>query len=126
MSTHAHIASSAIYAKVLGALLALTIITVLAAGVNFGSGNVWIALLIASAKASLVALYFMHLRHDKPMSAIIFVTSLVMLALFLAFAIIDTEARDRIRPSHTRPLPISTTAVPQTATPPTAEAAPAH
>jgi len=102
MSTNAHTASPAIYAKILGVLLALTIVTVLAAGVDFGAGNVVIALLIASMKASLVALFFMHLRHDKPMSAIIFVTGLVMLALFLIITIIDTEARDRIRPSRSR------------------------
>lgn len=103
MSTSAHATSPAIYSKILGALVALTVVTVLAAGVNFGAGNVVIALGIASLKASLVALFFMHLRHDKPMSAIIFVTGLAMLAIFLGITVIDTEARDRIRPSHTRP-----------------------
>jgi cytochrome c oxidase subunit 4 len=93
MSTSAHTTSPAIYPKILGVLLALTVVTVLAAGVDFGAGNVVIALVIASVKASLVALFFMHLRHDKPMSAIIFVTGLVMLALFLVFCIIDTDAR---------------------------------
>lgn len=116
MSTHAHTASPAIYAKILGVLLALTIVTVLAAGVNFGAGNVVIALLIASMKASLVALFFMHLRHDKPMSAIVFVTGLVMLAIFLTFTIIDTEARERIRPSRTRHAPAAA-AAPKAAAP---------
>ncbi len=98
MSTQAHAASPAIYSKVLGALVVLTVITVLAAGVNFGAANVVIALVIASIKGSLVALFFMHLRHDKPMSAIIFVTGLVMLAVFLILCVIDTGSRDRIRP----------------------------
>lgn len=105
MNTAAHATSPAIYSKILGALVALTVVTVLAAGVNFGAGNVVIALGIASIKASLVALFFMHLRHDKPMSAIIFVTGLVMLAIFLGICVIDTEARDRIRPSHVRAVP---------------------
>jgi cytochrome c oxidase subunit 4 len=93
----------ATYKKILGLLLALTIVTVLAAGVNFGSGNVVIALLIATVKASLVALFFMHLRHDKPMSAIILVSGLAMLTVFLIFSIIDTGARDQIRPSNQKP-----------------------
>jgi cytochrome c oxidase subunit 4 len=103
-----HATSPAIYAKILGVLLALTVITVLAAGMNFDTMNVVIALGIASIKGSLVALFFMHLRHDKPMSAIIFVSGLAMLAVFLMFCTIDTGTRNRIRPSHTSP-PLSAT-----------------
>jgi cytochrome c oxidase subunit 4 len=100
-----HADSPAIYAKILATLLALTVITVLAAGVNFGSGNVVIALVIASIKGSLVALFFMHLRHEKPMSAVIFVSGLAMLAVFLIFSTIDSGARreNQIRPSTTSP-----------------------
>ncbi len=98
-TTTAHADSATIYSKILGALLVLTVVTVLAAGVDFGAGNVVIALGIASIKGSLVALYFMHLRHDKRMSAIIFVAGLVMLAIFLVICIIDTGARDRLRPA---------------------------
>ena len=103
MESVEHGNSAATYKKVLGALIALTVITVLAAGVNFGAGNVVIALGIASIKASLVALFFMHLRHDKPISAVIFVTGLAMLAIFLVFCIVDTGARDRVRPSNAKP-----------------------
>lgn len=92
--------SPAIYKKILGALLVLTVVTVLAAGVNFGAGNVVIALAIASVKASLVALYFMHLRHNKPMSAIILLSGVAMLGVFLMFSILDTDARVRVRPSR--------------------------
>jgi cytochrome c oxidase subunit 4 len=99
MDGHATAAST--YAKVLGALLALTVITVLAAGFSFGSWNVIIALGIASVKASLVALFFMHLRHDKPMSAIIFVTGAVVLGVFLMICTLDSNARgdDPVRPA---------------------------
>jgi len=99
MDAHATAASS--YAKVLGALLALTVITVLAAGFSFGSWNVIIALGIASIKASLVALFFMHLRHDKPMSAVIFVTGAAVLGVFLMICTLDSNARgdDPVRPA---------------------------
>ena len=88
------------YAKVLGALLALTVITVIAAGFSFGSWNVVIALGIATVKASLVALFFMHLRNDKPMSAVIFVTGAAMLGVFLTICMIDSDARveNKVRP----------------------------
>jgi cytochrome c oxidase subunit 4 len=99
---HTHATSQRTYAKILGLLLVLTVITVLAAGVNFGAGNVVIALIIASFKASLVALFFMHLRHDKPMSSVIFVSGVVMLAVFLIFCILDTDSRDRVRPANAK------------------------
>jgi cytochrome c oxidase subunit IV len=97
----AHATTANTYAKVLGALVALTVITVLAAGFSFGSWNVIIALGIASVKASLVALFFMHLRHDKPMSAIIFVTGAAVLGVFLMICTLDSNARgdDPVRPA---------------------------
>jgi cytochrome c oxidase subunit 4 len=97
----AHATAASTYAKVLGTLLVLTVITVLAAGFSFGSWNVVIALGIASVKASLVALFFMHLRHDKPMSAIIFVTGAAVLGVFLMICTLDSNARgdDPVRPA---------------------------
>jgi len=89
-----------IYAAVLGGLLVLTIITVAASYVNFGTGNVIVALLIASIKGSLVALFFMHLRWDKPMSAIIFCVSLFFLALFLIGCYTDLIARPPTEPTN--------------------------
>ena len=61
----------ALYTKTLLALLVLTGITVGAAYIDLGSGNVVVALIIATIKASLVALFFMHLRWEKPVNAII-------------------------------------------------------
>ena len=102
---HAQASSAKPYLLVLGALLALTALTVTAAGINFGSPsvNVVIALAIASVKGSLVALYFMHLRHDKPINAIIFVAGLVFLAIFLGICFIDFGAREPLLPSNYKP-----------------------
>jgi cytochrome c oxidase subunit 4 len=97
--TEAHASAAKTYGKVLGVLIALTVVTVLAAGFDFGSGNVVIALVIATVKASLVALFFMHLLHEKAMNSIIFVSGLVFLTIFLMFTILDTDTRDVIRPS---------------------------
>jgi cytochrome c oxidase subunit 4 len=91
-----------IYGLVLSALLILTIITVGASYINFGSGltNVIIAMLIASTKGALVALFFMHLRWDRPLSAIIFCTSLFFLGLFLIGTYSDNVSRPPTEPTN--------------------------
>jgi cytochrome c oxidase subunit 4 len=87
------------YAKVLAALLALTVLTVTAAGIDFGPYNTVIALVIATLKASLVALFFMHLRYDK-FNAVLFVTGIFFLAVFLIFTLFDINTREVILPGN--------------------------
>ena len=71
-------------------LLILTAVTVFVADMDFGNFNIWIALAIAVLKGSLVLLFFMHLRYDRPFNGIIFVASLAFVALFISFALTDT------------------------------------
>jgi cytochrome c oxidase subunit 4 len=89
------------YAWVLAALLGLTAITVAAAGIHFSSPtvNVVAALGIATLKASLVALFFMHLRHDKPMNALIFLVGLAVLGSLLMLTLVDVQSRFPIQPA---------------------------
>ena len=79
-----------ILVAVFSALVALTIITYLASLVNFGEFNLIVALGIAVIKASLVVLFFMHLRWDRPFNAIVFVGCIIFVAIFLGFTLIDT------------------------------------
>ena len=72
-------------------LLVLTIITVWVASIDLGEFNIWIALAIAVLKGSIVAMFFMHLRYDRPFNGIILVTSLAFVALFISFALTDTK-----------------------------------
>lgn len=90
------------YAYVLGALLFLTVVTVGAAQINFGSpvANVVIAMTIATIKAGMVAWFFMHLKDDKPINGLIFVSTLLFLAVFLGFCMIDADSRWDVRPSN--------------------------
>jgi len=94
-----------VYAAVLAALLVLTGITVTASYINFGSTsvNVVIALVIASIKGSLVALYFMHLRYDKPVLSVIFVGGLFFLGLLLMLTMIDVGSRDSVPYWNSKP-----------------------
>ena len=73
------------------ALLVFTLITVWAAKIDLGELNIWIALVIAVFKASLVVLFFMHLRYDRPFYGIVFLTSVAFVALFISFALTDTK-----------------------------------
>ena len=72
------------------ALIAMTVITVAVTYVDAGEMNMPIALGIACVKATLVALFFMHLRWDRPFNAMIFVTSIVLVTLLMMFTLMDT------------------------------------
>jgi cytochrome c oxidase subunit IV len=86
----AHVMPATLLLGVYAALVALTVVTVAAAGQDVGGWNLGIAMGIATLKATLVALYFMHLRYDRPFNAIIFLTALVFLAIFLGLTLLDT------------------------------------
>jgi cytochrome c oxidase subunit 4 len=107
MSTHTAHASdpkkeATAHVITLVSLLILTVITVGASYIQFGSSsaNVVIALTIATIKASIVALFFMHLLHDKPVNAIIAVTGFLFLGIFLLFDFIDVGSRVPVQPRN--------------------------
>ena len=102
--TEAHHGGPKIYTANLFALLFLTIITVAAASFNFGSANVVIALAIASVKAILVGLFFMHLLWDKPVNAIILIAAFLFLGIFLMFDFIDVGSRVTFLPRNMTPM----------------------
>lgn len=72
------------------ALLALTGVTVGIYEIDFGDIDIWVAMGIATLKATLVGVYFMHLRYEKPFITLSFVFSLAFVALFLAITLQDT------------------------------------
>jgi len=73
-----------------GALLALTAVTVASSRLDLGSFNVVLALAIAGLKASLVAMFFMHLKYENRFQAVVFVSALFFVALFIGFVVFDT------------------------------------
>lgn len=87
-----HVVSTKILVGVWLALMILTVVTVEIATVDLGSANLWVAMFVASIKASLVVLFFMHLFWDRKINMIIFIVSLFLLALFLGLALTDTGA----------------------------------
>lgn len=88
----AHIMPMKVLLGVFGVLMVLTVMTVAASYIPFGPYNLVVAIGIAVVKASLVVLYFMHLRYDNPFNAIVFVGSLIFVALFMFLSLTDTTA----------------------------------
>ncbi len=72
-------------------LLVLTWLTVFVVNFDFGDANIFIALGIAVVKAAVVALYFMHLRWDRPVNGLIFVGSIAAVALFIGITMLDAK-----------------------------------
>ena len=89
-----HIVSVRIYFLILLALLVGTGITVWAGLIDFpGPLNVIIALTIACVKATLVVLYFMHLRYSTRLVWVVFVSALFWMGLLFALTFSDYWTR---------------------------------
>ena len=89
----AHIASPKVLLTTIAVLLVLTIATVAATSWDFGRNvNLLIAMAIATVKATLVCLYFMHLRYDKMLHTIAFLSALLFAMLFVGFLLMDRGA----------------------------------
>ncbi|HZH76903.1 MAG TPA: cytochrome C oxidase subunit IV family protein [Archangium sp.] len=83
------------YVIIWGALMVLTVVTVVTGRMHLPDWGLALALVIASVKGSLVALYFMHLAEHQGASRIVFVTSMLFVALMLAFTLFDLGTRFR-------------------------------
>ena len=99
-AVHVHIASSRFYWGIFGALVLLTIATVKVSYYDFGSANTIIAMLIATMKASLVAAFFMHLRHDKLFNTLAFLGAFLFLAIFILLTYDDLGNRGKVEPDY--------------------------
>ena len=88
-----HIVSPRVYITIFAALLLFTGVTVWAAFQNFHQFNIVIALVIASIKATLVVLYFMHARYSPKRTQLVIVCSVFWLAIMLTLTLSDYTTR---------------------------------
>ena len=96
MSTAAapHVSPVRTYLAVYGALLVLTVATVAVSYLGLPSlASVAVAMGIATAKASLVVLFFMHMKWDVPFNRFVFGAALWFLAIFFIFTMVDLASR---------------------------------
>lgn len=75
-----------------GALLMLTVLTVFSSKQDFGGAsiNLAIAMVIAVTKATLVILFFMHLRYDRLFHSVVFISAILAASLFVGFTLMDS------------------------------------
>ena len=101
-----HIVSPKVYIVIFSSLMVGTGLTVWAAFQNFGLFNIVIALAIATMKATLVVLYFMHARYSPKRTQLVIVCSVFWLAIMLALTLSDYSTRSP-RQSLLAPTPSS-------------------
>ncbi len=97
MSDHAHeehhIMPIKTYILVWVALLFLTGITIGASYVNMYKFTVFTAFFIATIKVTLVLLYFMHIRYEKPLYTWMIVAVLITYGIFIGLTYADYQFR---------------------------------
>jgi cytochrome c oxidase subunit 4 len=86
-----HVASVKVLLGTGGTLLLLTLVTVAATKVDFGPNiNLALAMFIAVIKATLVVLFFMHLKYDKVFHSVVFLSAILAASLFVGFTLMDS------------------------------------
>jgi len=88
-----HIVAPHVYLAIILTLVALTAITVWAAFIDLGRFNIVVALVIATTKASLVVLYFMHAKYSHRRTQLVIVAGIFWLALLLFMTLSDYISR---------------------------------
>lgn len=95
-----HISPQRTLISVLVVLLGLTFLTVYVAKFVPASeaAHIVMALIIASTKAALVCLYFMHLLYDRVFYSAVFISCLFVFSLFIIFTVLDIGGRAQLDP----------------------------
>jgi cytochrome c oxidase subunit 4 len=88
-----HIVPFGLLTRVWLALLLLTGVTVGVAAFDFGYLNVLAAMVVATAKALLVILFFMHLRYENRVLGLFVALVFLILAIFIGFTFFDVAFR---------------------------------
>ena len=91
-----HTVSKNIYFAIFGALLLLTATTVGVSLIDLGPFNTIVALVIAAIKATLVVLFFMHVRYSPRMIGLTIFAGLLWLALLIGLTLTDYLSRSWI------------------------------
>jgi cytochrome c oxidase subunit 4 len=89
-----HVVPVKTYLLIFSSLLALTALTTGVAYVDLGLWNTIVALIIAACKATLVVLFFMHLRWSSHLMRVVLLASLLWLAILISLTTTDFFSRD--------------------------------
>jgi cytochrome c oxidase subunit IV len=89
-----HVLAKKLYFAVFGSLIVLTAITTGVAFIDLGAFNTVVALVIAVFKATLVVLFFMHLKYQTGMTRVVILAALLWLAVLIGITMSDVFTRD--------------------------------
>jgi cytochrome c oxidase subunit 4 len=104
-----HVSPKGVYYAIFGALMVLTAITVGVAFIDLGALNFPVALTIALVKATLVILFFMHVKYSSRLTKLVIGAGFFFLVVLFTLTLTDylsrgwstaqapelTESRDR-------------------------------
>ncbi len=94
--TEHHISPLSTYFAVFGALLFFTVITVWVSTLGLSPTlSIVVAMTVAAIKATMVVMYFMHLKYGDRFYSFIFIASLLFVALFFTIVLTDMNSRTR-------------------------------
>jgi len=88
-----HVLAKKLYFSVFGALIVFTALTTGIAFIDLGPFNTVVALVIAVCKATLVVLFFMHLKYQTGMTRVVIVAALLWLAVLIGITMSDVFTR---------------------------------
>ena len=95
---HVHVAPLGMYLGIFATLMVLTGVTVAVAYVDLGEFNKVVALGIAGFKATLVVLFFMHVKYASRLTQLTAVTGIFFLAILLGLTMVDYASRMWVNP----------------------------
>ena len=88
-----HVVSLKLYFAVFATLMVLTALTVWVAFIDLGSMNTVVALGVAVTKATLVILFFMHVKYSSRLTWLVVASGFFFLAIMLALTMADYFSR---------------------------------
>jgi cytochrome c oxidase subunit IV len=89
----AHIVPKNTYHAIFAGLMVLTLVTVWVSSFDLGSLNTVVALAIAGVKATLVVLFFMHVKYGTRLTKLAIIAALYWFGILLALTLSDYITR---------------------------------
>jgi cytochrome c oxidase subunit 4 len=94
-----HISPVSTYMAIFGSLMVLTAITVIAAFIDMGPFfSNFVAVAIATTKATLVVLFFMHVLYSGPLIKVIIYSGIFWVMIMITLTMMDILSRDLVKP----------------------------
>jgi len=89
-----HVLPVRTYLIIFGILMVLLFLTVAVAFINLGPFNIVVAMSVAIVKATLVVLFFMHVKYSSRLTQVYVVGGLLWVAIMFSFTFADYVTRE--------------------------------